>query len=312
MHFSLVMRISKSHFLFNRMCTASAQSLAIRKLLTKSAYDSTIAPGPPLPKSHPSPALIAKLHLEAAHLCSSALSLARIPGSSKARLASASGKLGNPFKKDKDSQDAQKGEMDVSADLLRFLADSSAYHSALAHKWLGVDAGETPGSTRLGEAVAFLAWSKKELDELKDAGKGGGKEDGKEGKRDRKERVVEKIESVSVFLKHYKKLNNSVSFFLALFSIRVLMHVPLASVKLSFQPVPSQSSLQSSIPAGRLAVAVKPFAKPVPAFGPGSIEYTRKRAEELELVGELAPRDIAESVPAVQASQSYAGAGSYF
>ncbi|ETW80971.1 hypothetical protein HETIRDRAFT_385645, partial [Heterobasidion irregulare TC 32-1] len=229
----------------SKMCTASAQSLAIRKLLTKSAYDSTIAPGPPLPKSHPSPALIAKLHLEAAHLCSSALSLARIP--------------------DKDSQDVQKGEMDVSADLLRFLADSSAYHSALAHKWLGVDAGETPGSTRLGEAVAFLAWSKKELDELKDAGKGGGKEDGKEGKRERKERVVEEIESVSVFLKHYKKLNDS----------------------LSFQPVPSQSSLQSSIPAGRLAVAMKPFAKPAPAFGPGSIEYTRKRAEELELVGEL-------------------------
>ncbi|THH09549.1 hypothetical protein EW146_g8655 [Bondarzewia mesenterica] len=258
----------------SKMTTASAQSLAIRKLLTKSAPHR-------------------QMHLECASLCSSALSLARIPGSSKARLRSPTGKskLGIGFGKDKD-RDSQEvaDEMEVSADLLRFLTDSAAYNSALAHKWLGVDAGEAPGSARVGEAVAFLTWSKKELDELKESGKRGSKEDGKEGKRERKERVVEEIESVTAFLRHYKKVNDS----------------------LSFQSVPPLSALQSSIPTGRLAVAVKPYTQPVPAFGPGSVEYMRKQAEEMELLGELAPKDDGEAVISLQSAQSYAGAGSYF
>lgn len=161
----------------SRLSLAAAQALAIRKLLTKSAYDSTITPGPPLPKSHPSPALIAKLHLEAAALTSSALSLARIPGSSRARVKSP-GKL---FGKDAPSA---KEEMEVSADFLRFIADGSAFHSALAHKWLGVDAGEHDISKRGGEAVGFLAWAKKELEESKEGGerrREGGGEGGQTG-----------------------------------------------------------------------------------------------------------------------------------
>ncbi|TFY76996.1 hypothetical protein EWM64_g7016 [Hericium alpestre] len=39
----------------SKMSLASSQSLAIRKHLTKAAFDSTVSPGPPLPKSHPSP-----------------------------------------------------------------------------------------------------------------------------------------------------------------------------------------------------------------------------------------------------------------
>ena len=57
------------------MSLADAQTLAIRKLLSKSAYDSTLSPGPPLPKSHPSPALLAKLYLECHALYSSAYAL---------------------------------------------------------------------------------------------------------------------------------------------------------------------------------------------------------------------------------------------
>ena len=53
---------------------------------------------------------------------------------------------------------------------------------------------------------------------------------------------------------------------------------------MAFQPVPSQADLQASIPAGRLAVAMRPYAHPVPAFGPGSVEYARKKTEELELL----------------------------
>jgi hypothetical protein len=177
------------------MSLADAQSLAIRKLLSKSAYDSNIAPGPPLPKSHPSPALIAKLHLECASLYSSALSLA------KTQSATASSK-------NKD------GDGEVTVDLRRYLGDEVAFHGALARKWLGVDAGENGRNEKGGEAVGYLGWAKKELEELKDGGKGkalGMGAKGKEGKEKRKEKVLDELDGVNVFLKHYRKLNDSVS-----------------------------------------------------------------------------------------------------
>lgn len=176
------------------MALADAQSLAIRKLLSKSAYDSTVTPGPPLPKSHPSPALISKLHLECASLYSSARSLAKTPSSSKLKFK---GKEG--------------GDGEVSADLRRYLADEGAFHAALARKWLGVDAGENGGTVKAGEAVAFLAWAKKELEELKDGGRGLGIGREKEKKERRKDKVMEELESVTVFWTHYKKINDSVS-----------------------------------------------------------------------------------------------------
>src|SRR5882762_1742694 len=118
------------------MALADAQSLAIRKLLSKSAYDSTITPGPPLPTSHPSPALIAKLHLECASLYSSARSLAETPTKSK----------GKNLSSGMDSE--------VSIDLRKYLTDECVFHGALARKWLGVDAGEN-SSPKGGEAVGF-------------------------------------------------------------------------------------------------------------------------------------------------------------
>ncbi|KAF8198069.1 hypothetical protein BJ912DRAFT_922770 [Pholiota molesta] len=125
-----------------KMSLADAQTLAIRRLLSKSAYESNIAPGPPLPKSHPPPALLAKLHIECASLYSSARLLAKTPASSKS-----------------------------PSDLRHYLANQATLHNALSHKWLGVDAGEKGGAEKGGEAVAFLQWAKKELDEIKDTGK---------------------------------------------------------------------------------------------------------------------------------------------
>jgi hypothetical protein len=173
------------------MALADAQTLAIRKLLSKSAYDSTLNPGPPLPKSHPSPVFIAKLHLECASMYSSALALAKTPGSSKT--------------KSKDD----RGE--VVPELRRYLADEAVFHGALARKWLGVDAGENGGSVdgKGGEAVAFLGWAKKELEDLRGRGIVIGKETEKEKRR--KEKVSAELESVNVFWKHYKKINDSVS-----------------------------------------------------------------------------------------------------
>ncbi len=81
---------------------------------------------------------------------------------------------------------------------------------------------------------------------------------------------------------------------------------------------PSRSELQATIPAGRSAVAVKPYQSPTPAFGPGSVEHTRRQAESLELeLEELEGDNIelcskAPGSPPSSNTSSYAGAGSYF
>jgi hypothetical protein len=172
------------------MALADAQTLAVRKLLSKSAYDSTVNPGPPFPKSHPSPALIAKLHLECTTLYSSARTLAKTPGASKGK---------------------SKGEIsEVSTELRKYLGDEAAFHGALAKKWLGVDLGENSSGHdgKGGEAVGFLAWAKKDLEELKSGRIAIGKEEKNEK---RKEKVLVELESVTMFWKHYKKINDTVS-----------------------------------------------------------------------------------------------------
>ena len=145
------------------MALADAQNLAVRKLLTRAAFDNTVSPGPPLPKSHPSPALAAKLHLECAALYSPARALVKTPASSSQPSKS-------KFKLGAGRSDSTNDE-DVVPELRRYLADELSLHNALAHKWLGVDAGEAKGGAgaRAGEAVAFLRWAKDELDALRRA-----------------------------------------------------------------------------------------------------------------------------------------------
>ncbi|OJA20073.1 hypothetical protein AZE42_02479 [Rhizopogon vesiculosus] len=242
-----------------KMALADAQTLAIRKFLSKAAYDSEVSPGPPLPKSHPSIPLIFKFHLECVSLYSSARTLAMTPGSARP----------SPPPSNPDSN------AEICAELRRYLADASAFHAALAHKWLGVDAGESAVREKGGEAVAWLLWAKKELEEMK------------ESKRGRKGRAATELESVGVFLKHYKKINDS----------------------LTFQPVPKQQDLQVRIPTGILAVHAKPYMPPASAFGPGSVEHARLQTEALELDDNDSSSDEAA---ASSSRRTYAGAGSYF
>jgi hypothetical protein len=195
------------------MALAEAQSLAIRKLLSKSAYDSTVTPGPPLPKSHPPPGLVAKLHLECASLFSSARSLVKTASGSKSRT-----KFKPSFGKNKGTDDdANEGSVEeVTPELKRYLADEAALHSALASKWLGVDCGESGGLDRTGQAVGYLQWAKKELEELKDGTKSGitlpgiNNENEKRARERRKAAVTKELGAVTVFLKHYKNMNDTV------------------------------------------------------------------------------------------------------
>jgi hypothetical protein len=202
------------------MAMADAQNLAIRKLLTRAAFESTVAPGPPLPKSHPSPGLTAKLHLECAAMYSSARALVKTPGASRPSLSNHSSKsskfklgLGNKDRAANGGTPAtSEGGEEVVPELRRYLAEEVALHSALAHKWLGVDAGENGGSQQSGVAVGFLTWSKNELDELKGSGMNIGvvTDREKDMKDARKARVQVEIESVGVFLKGYKRMNDTV------------------------------------------------------------------------------------------------------
>lgn len=90
---------------------------------------------------------------------------------------------------------------------------------------------------------------------------------------------------------------------------------------MAFQPVPPQTDLQASIPAGRTAVAIRTYAKPTPAFGPGSESYVQQMAEELGKLQVEEEDEAAETTTTppshpspslVRAEGNYAGAGQYF
>ena len=187
------------------MALADAQTIAIRKLLSKSAYDSNVSPGPPLPTSHPAPALLAKLHIECASLYSSARSLVKTVGSTTP--TSKKGLRGN-------SQEVSSSSKEVSPDLRRYLSRQADLHSALSHKWLGVDAAEKGGPERGGEAVGFLEWAKKELEELKDS-----KSFSLPGTTDKdaedlwKTKLADEIRKATLFYKYYKRINDAVRHF---------------------------------------------------------------------------------------------------
>lgn len=107
--------------------------------MTKAISDSTLTPGHPLPRSHPSPSLLSKLFLNVASLYETASGLLTSSSLSPA--------------------DALK----------RYIAETSALSHAMAHKWLGVDKGERDSA---GEATAWLTLAKEELKPLAKRSKG--------------------------------------------------------------------------------------------------------------------------------------------
>ncbi|GAA5826928.1 hypothetical protein JCM3770_006308 [Rhodotorula araucariae] len=175
-----------------KMCLADANLLAIRRLLSRSLQvaHSTTTPGPPLPPAHPSPALLAKLHLQVYALYDEARSLAKNVSAS-----------------------AGAGVGELSPALRRYLSDGRTLALALSYKWLGVDAGER-GET--GGALGYLGMASTELDALreKDKGlkalKGFGKS--KQGGKGRKGKVAEEVDSTDAFTSAYKKVNDTVHF----------------------------------------------------------------------------------------------------
>lgn len=184
-----------------RLLIADAQSLAVRKLLSKSSHYSTLSIGPPLPKGHPSPSLLAKLYLFLFDTYSSALTLAKTPGSKGFSSFSAS----TPTS----SLSSNVGE--VSVDLRRYLSEEVPFAAAMAHKWLGIEAGEAGKS---GEAIAYLTWAKEELEVAKDIKlKSLLQQKDKRARSlltERKDRINDELKLVRSFLDDYTNQNNAV------------------------------------------------------------------------------------------------------
>lgn len=149
--------------------------------------DIITSPGPPLPKSHPSPSLLAKMCLNVHAHYEASRGLAKSVGD-------ASGS----------SSDSTGG---VAGDLRKYLTDGRTFTAAIAYKWLGVDAGEN--GNKVGEALGWFEMAKSRLTELGAKSSSIGK--GAKERARRKGALEEELESVESFIKSYTQLNRTVS-----------------------------------------------------------------------------------------------------
>jgi hypothetical protein len=106
------------------------------------------------------------------------------------------------------TDDASDG---ISQDLRTYLSDGRAFSSALAYKWLGVDAGEN--ANKIGDALAWLGLAKQNVLQLQGQGKiSFSARKGKVERAKRKDRLVEELEDIEAYIKGYKHTNDTVSF----------------------------------------------------------------------------------------------------
>ncbi len=173
------------------MAMADAHAIAVRKLLSPFHTSVTLRPpGPPLARGHPSPSLLAKLHLHIGSLYATARSLLKTVQSSS----------GDSVVKN-----------DINAGLLDYLRKEGNLADAAARKWLGAEAGE---AGKVGLALAWLADARNRLDgggnaasNLKSKLKSLKKE---KDKKERKGRVEEELDEIEAYRKVYKQMNDTV------------------------------------------------------------------------------------------------------
>lgn len=161
---------------------ADANLLAIRRLLSRSrsiAHE-TVAPGPPLSSSHPSPSLLAKLYLHVHSLYSAARALSKSTPST----------VGEEF----------------NPQIRRYISSGHLLSLALAQKWLGIDDGENGGRERAGDAICWLDLARKTLEELG----GSGLKGLRRGSKEKKGKMEDELESIQAFRSGYVKVNDTV------------------------------------------------------------------------------------------------------
>jgi hypothetical protein len=114
---------------------------------------------------------------------------------------------------------AEAADSDMIPELKRYLRKEALLSSALAHKWLGIDAGENSKPQRIGEALAWISECRSRLAELEDGkvaekmkGLGIGKsaERRKESRRARQGRIEREAADADAWIASYKKMNETV------------------------------------------------------------------------------------------------------
>lgn len=116
-------------------------------------------------------------------------------------------------------EEPDSAEGELNAGFKRYLKKEAMLSQALAHKWLGVDAGENGKGARIGEAIAWCKDAQTRLQVMEDGavrekmkGLGIGKSNDrkKEERRARKGRVKRDLEDVGAWVKTYTRQNDTV------------------------------------------------------------------------------------------------------
>lgn len=276
---------------------------------------------PPLPKSHPSPSVLAKLHLNVVEKAESAISLCKTASKrsfvavdevvdihdvgldergKKERssrigvLKGLKGKLGgvgSGSAPDSISSSSALATDEVASGLLKHLKRTSTLNRSKAYRWLAIDAGES--REQYGEAIVFLRLASSTLDQLDEASKLRNSVKSSKGEGTRRfwrgGRESERKE-IEHWLASYQRLNDTVF----------------------FRPLPPVSAMLAKVPAGRSALTIKPFGLPTPAFGPGSTDFMSDGMRRLDLREHELDKESSSTKSGKDTSQGYAGAGAYY
>lgn len=173
----------------SKLSLAVSQSLAIRKLMSPLHAYTLHNPGPPIPKTHPSPQILLKLHLDTSSLFNASRVMLKSSIKSTLRVQ----------------------HVDLPADLKAHMKRRDIFHAGVAKKWLGIDAANN-GNT--GFAIAWLKTASEQLTEgvssspserLKILSRSTRK-----ARDERKNELDIELGSIDTFLKAYKQLNDTV------------------------------------------------------------------------------------------------------
>ena len=174
----------------SKLSLAISQSLAIRKLMSPLFAYTLQNPGPPLPKNHPSPQILLKLHIDTSSLFSVSRMLLK-------------SSIKSTFKVQ---------HVDLPTDLKLFTKRCENFHSSIAKKWLGVDAASN------GQTGFAIAWLRLSYDELSESSSSTSSErfkllskNTRKARDERKSLLEVELSSIDTYLKAYKQLNDTVS-----------------------------------------------------------------------------------------------------
>ncbi|EIM22667.1 hypothetical protein E3Q22_02363 [Wallemia mellicola] len=175
----------------SKLSLAVSQSLAIRKLMSPHHAYTLQNPGPPLPKAHPSPQILLKLHLDTSSLYNSSRMMLKSSIKSTLRVQ----------------------HVDLPAELKAHTKRREKFHAGVAKKWLGVDAANS------GHTGLAIAWLKAASEELAESVTSSSSEKLKilsksirKARDERKNELDVELSSIDTYFKAYKQLNDTVHF----------------------------------------------------------------------------------------------------